>query len=234
MALIEVRDIDKVYHLGDIDLEVLKSVSTTIEKEEFVAIMGPSGSGKSTFMNILGCLDQPTGGTHLMEGVDVGRLSRDELAEIRNKKIGFVFQGFNLLSRTSALENTELPMLYNGLPARERHERAMAALKSVGLEGREDHHPNQLSGGQQQRVAIARALVNEAPIILADEPTGNLDTKTSAEIMELFVKLNRESHITIILVTHEPDIATYSKRIIKFLDGRIVSDEPVKKLEFAT
>jgi putative ABC transport system ATP-binding protein len=234
MVLIEVRDIAKVYHLGDIDLEVLKSVSTTIEKGEFVAIMGPSGSGKSTFMNILGCLDQPTGGTHLMDGVDVGKLSRDELAEIRNKKIGFVFQGFNLLSRTSALENTELPMLYNGLSARERHERAMAALRSVGLEGREDHHPNQLSGGQQQRVAIARALVNEAPIILADEPTGNLDTKTSAEIMELFVKLNREAHITIILVTHEPDIATYSKRIIKFLDGRIVSDEPVKKAEFAT
>ncbi|HET6364503.1 MAG: ABC transporter ATP-binding protein [Nitrospirota bacterium] len=234
MALIEARDIAKVYHLGDIDLEVLKSVSTTIEKEEFVAIMGPSGSGKSTFMNILGCLDQPTGGAHLMEGIDVGRLSRDELAEIRNKKIGFVFQGFNLLSRTSALENAELPMLYNGLPAHERHERAMAALKSVGLEGREDHHPNQLSGGQQQRVAIARALVNQAPIILADEPTGNLDTKTSAEIMELFVKLNRESHITIIVVTHEPDIAAYSKRIIKFLDGRIVSDEPVKKAQFAT
>jgi len=234
MALIEVRDIAKVYHLGDIDLEVLKSVSATIEKGEFVAIMGPSGSGKSTFMNILGCLDQPTGGTHLMEGVDVGRLSRDELAEIRNRKIGFVFQGFNLLSRTSALENTELPMLYNGLPARERRERALAALKSVGLEGREDHHPNQLSGGQQQRVAIARALVNEAPIILADEPTGNLDTKTSAEIMELFVKLNRESHITVILVTHEPDIAAYSKRIIKFLDGSIVSDEPVKKAEFTT
>ena len=227
MALIEARDIAKVYHLGDIDLEVLKSVSATIEKGEFVAIMGPSGSGKSTFMNILGCLDQPTGGTHLMEGVDVGRLSRDELAEIRNKKIGFVFQGFNLLSRTSALENVELPMLYDGHAARERRERAMAALKSVGLEGREDHHPNQLSGGQQQRVAIARALVNEAPIILADEPTGNLDTKTSVEIMELFVKLNRESGITVILVTHEPDIATYSKRIIRFLDGRIVSDEPV-------
>jgi len=227
MALIEARDIAKVYHLGDIDLEVLKSVSATIEKGEFVAIMGPSGSGKSTFMNILGCLDQPTGGTHLMEGVDVGKLSRDELAEIRNKKIGFVFQGFNLLSRTSAIENVELPMLYDGHAARERRERAMAALKSVGLEGREDHHPNQLSGGQQQRVAIARALVNKAPIILADEPTGNLDTKTSVEIMELFVKLTRESGITVILVTHEPDIATYSKRIIRFLDGRIVSDEPV-------
>jgi putative ABC transport system ATP-binding protein len=228
MALIEARGIAKVYHLGDIDLEVLKSVSTTIDKGEFVAIMGPSGSGKSTFMNILGCLDQPTGGTHLMEGIDVGRLSRDELAEIRNKKIGFVFQGFNLLSRTSAIENVELPMLYDGHPARERRNRAMAALKSVGLEGREDHHPNQLSGGQQQRVAIARALVNEAPIILADEPTGNLDTKTSAEIMDLFVKLNRESGITVILVTHESDIAAYSKRIIRFLDGRIVSDEPVK------
>jgi putative ABC transport system ATP-binding protein len=229
MALIEARDIAKVYHLGDIDLEVLKSVSTTIERGEFVAVMGPSGSGKSTFMNILGCLDQPTGGTHLMEGVDVGKLSRDELAEIRNKKIGFVFQGFNLLSRTSALENVELPMLYDGHAARERRERAMAALKSVGLEGREDHHPNQLSGGQQQRVAIARALVNEAPIILADEPTGNLDTKTSVGIMELFVKLNRESGITVILVTHEQDIAAYSKRIIRFLDGRIVSDEAVKK-----
>ncbi|HEY6010986.1 MAG TPA: ABC transporter ATP-binding protein [Nitrospirota bacterium] len=225
MALIEARDIAKVYHLGDIDLEVLKSVSTTIEKGEFVAIMGPSGSGKSTFMNILGCLDQPTGGTHLLEGVDVGKLSRDELAEIRNKKIGFVFQGFNLLSRTSAIENVELPMLYDGHAARERRERAMAALRSVGLEGREGHHPNQLSGGQQQRVAIARALVNEAPIILADEPTGNLDTKTSIEIMELFVKLNRDSGITVILVTHEPDIASFSKRIIRFLDGRIVSDE---------
>ncbi len=229
MALIEARDIAKIYHLGDIDLEVLKSVSTTIEKGEFVAIMGPSGSGKSTFMNILGCLDQPTGGLHLLEGIDVGKLSRDELAEIRNKKIGFVFQGFNLLSRTSAIENVELPMLYDGHPARERRERAMVALKSVGLEGREDHHPNQLSGGQQQRVAIARALVNEAPIILADEPTGNLDTKTSIEIMELFVKLNRDSGITVILVTHEPDIAEYSKRIIRFLDGRIVSDEAVKK-----
>ncbi|HXY54002.1 MAG TPA: ABC transporter ATP-binding protein [Nitrospirota bacterium] len=225
MALIEARDVSKVYHLGDIDLEVLRSVSTTIVKGEFVAIMGPSGSGKSTFMNILGCLDQPTGGTYLLEGTDVGRLSRDELAEIRNKKIGFVFQGFNLLSRTTAIENVELPLLYDGHAARERQERAMAALKNVGLEGREGHHPNQLSGGQQQRVAIARALVNEAPIILADEPTGNLDTKTSVEIMELFVKLNRDAHITVILVTHEPDIAAYSDRIIKFLDGRIVSDE---------
>ncbi|MGE5894141.1 MAG: ABC transporter ATP-binding protein [bacterium] len=229
MALIEAGEITKVYRLGDIDVEALRKVSATIEQGDFVAIMGPSGSGKSTFMNILGCLDQPTGGRYLVEGIDVGGLSRDELAEIRNKKIGFVFQGFNLLSRTSAIENVELPMLYNGLSSHERSQRAMAALRSVGLEGREDHHPNQLSGGQQQRVAIARALVNDAPIILADEPTGNLDTKTSKEIMELFVKLNTESHITIILVTHEQDIAAYSKRIIKFLDGRIMSDEPVTK-----
>jgi putative ABC transport system ATP-binding protein len=226
VALIEAREIEKTYRLGDIDLHALDKVSAVIEKGEFVAVMGPSGSGKSTFMNILGCLDKPTGGKYLLEGVDVGGLSRDDLAGIRNRKLGFVFQGFNLLSRTSALENVELPMLYDGLSAKERRQKAMEALKSVGLEGREDHHPNQLSGGQQQRVAIARALVNNAPIILADEPTGNLDTKTSTEIMELFVRLNRASKITIILVTHEPDIATYSRRVIKFLDGRIVSDEP--------
>ncbi len=179
-------------------------------------------------MNILGCLDTPTGGHYLLDGVDTAGLSRDDLAEIRNKKLGFVFQGFNLLSRTSAIENVELPLLYDGSPARERHGRARAALKNVGLEGREGHHPNQLSGGQQQRVAIARALVNDAPIIMADEPTGNLDTKTSIEIMDLFVKLNRDNGITVILVTHEPDIAALSKRIIRFLDGHIVSDEPVK------
>ena len=229
MALIEARKISKIYRLGDIDLHALDGISTSIEKGEFVAIMGQSGSGKSTFMNVLGCLDTPTDGHYLLDGVDTGGMSRDELAEIRNKKLGFVFQGFNLLSRTSAIENVELPMLYNGFPAHERHERAREALKSVGLEGREDHHPNQLSGGQQQRVAIARALVNDAPIILADEPTGNLDTKTSVEIMELFVRLNQVSHITVILVTHEPDIATFSKRIIRVLDGRIVSDEVVKK-----
>jgi len=175
-------------------------------------------------MNILGCLDKPTSGRYSLEGVDVSELSRDELAVIRNKKIGFVFQGFNLLSRTSALENVELPMLYNGLPAKDRKELAMAALETVGLSGRESHHPNQLSGGQQQRVAIARALVNQAPLILADEPTGNLDTMTSREIMDLFVKLNEESDITVIIVTHEPDIAVFSKRTIRFLDGRIVSD----------
>jgi putative ABC transport system ATP-binding protein len=229
MALIEAQKLTKVYSLGDVEVRALDGISTTIEKGEFVAIMGQSGSGKSTFMNVLGCLDTPTDGHYLLDGIDTGNLSRDDLAEIRNKKLGFVFQGFNLLSRTSALENVELPMLYNGFPAQERHDRSRAALKSVGLEGREGHHPNQLSGGQQQRVAIARALVNDAPIILADEPTGNLDTKTSVEIMELFVKLNRESHITVILVTHESDIASFSKRIIRFSDGRIVSDEQVKK-----
>ena len=229
MAFIEAHKISKVYRFGDIDLRALDGVSTTIGKGEFVAIMGQSGSGKSTFMNVLGCLDTPTEGRYLLDGVDTGGLSRDDLAEIRNRKLGFVFQGFNLLSRTSAIENVELPMLYNGNTAAERHERALAALKSVGLEGREGHHPNQLSGGQQQRVAIARALVNDAPLILADEPTGNLDTKTSSEIMELFVRLNRESGITVILVTHEPDIAAFSKRIIRFSDGHIVSDEEVTK-----
>jgi len=228
MALIEAQKLSKVYQLGDIEVKALDGISASIEKGEFVAIMGQSGSGKSTFMNVLGCLDTPTDGRYLLDGVETGGLSRDELAEIRNKKLGFVFQGFNLLSRTSALENVELPMLYNGFPARERQERARKALKSVGLEGREDHHPNQLSGGQQQRVAIARALVNDAPVILADEPTGNLDTKTSVEIMELFVRLNRESNITVILVTHEHDIAAYSRRIIRFLDGHIVSDEAVR------
>ena len=214
--------------MGDIELRALDNVSTTIDKGEFVAIMGQSGSGKSTFMNILGCLDTPTDGRYLLDSIDIGQLSRDDLAELRNKKLGFVFQGFNLLPRTSALENAELPLLYNGSAAGERRERARRALKSVGLEGREHHHPNQLSGGQQQRVAIARALVNDAPIILADEPTGNLDTKTSAEIMELFVRLNRESNITIILVTHESEIAAFSKRTIRFSDGRIVRDEKVR------
>jgi putative ABC transport system ATP-binding protein len=225
MALIEAKDITKIYRMDDIQVNALSNVSLTIDKGEFVAVMGPSGSGKSTFMNILGCLDKPTNGKYLLESINIGDLDRDELAGIRNKKIGFVFQGYNLLPRTSAIENVELPMLYDGLPAKERRQQAIAALKSVGLEGREDHHPNQLSGGQQQRVAIARALVNDAPIILADEPTGNLDSKTSAEIMELFVKLNTESNITIILVTHENDIAAYSRRIIKFLDGRIIADE---------
>ena len=225
MPLIEAHEITKIYRIGDIELKALDGVSLMIEKGEFVAIMGPSGSGKSTFMNMLGCLDKPTSGRYLLDNIEVGSLSRDELAGIRNKKIGFVFQGFNLLPRTSAIENVELPMLYNGLSTKERTMHAIEALKSVGLEGWGDHQPNQLSGGQQQRVAIARALVNNAPIILADEPTGNLDSKTSAEIMELFTGLNTESNITVILVTHENDIAAYSKRIIKFLDGRIVIDE---------
>ena len=230
MAIIEAQEITKVYSLGDIDVNALRGVSLTIEKGEFVAVMGPSGSGKSTFMNILGCLDKPTNGKYYLENIDIGNLEMDELAGIRNKKIGFIFQVFNLLPRTSAIENVELPMLYDGISIKERRQRAMAALKSVSLEGRETHHTNQLSGGQQQRVAIARALVNNAPIIFADEPTGNLDSKTSAEIMEIFVKLNTKSNITIILVTHENDIAAYSRRIIKFLDGRIVADEQKERL----
>jgi putative ABC transport system ATP-binding protein len=225
MTLIETREISKIYRIGTIEVNALNTVSAIIEAGEFVAVMGPSGSGKSTFMNILGCLDTPSSGQYILGGNDVGNFDRDERAQIRNKKIGFVFQGFNLLPRTSALENVELPMLYNGLPSRDRRERAAEALKNVGLSGREDSHPGQLSGGQQQRVAIARALVNNATIILADEPTGNLDTKTSAEVMELFTRLNTESHITIILVTHEQDIAAYSRRIIRFLDGRIIGDE---------
>lgn len=225
MSLIEVVGISKIYNMGEVDLHALDKVSLTVENGEFVSIMGPSGSGKSTFMNILGCLDSPTEGQYLLEGIDVAQLSRDQLAGIRNKKIGFVFQGFNLLSRTPALENVELPMLYDGVAAHLRKEKALAALRIVGLEGREHHHPNQLSGGQQQRVAIARAIVNQAPILMADEPTGNLDTKTSIEIMELFQRLNRDANITIILVTHEPDIAEFSKRTLRFLDGRLVADE---------
>jgi putative ABC transport system ATP-binding protein len=224
MAFIKVEEVTKIYQLGNIKVPALNNISVIVEQGEFVAIMGPSGSGKSTFMNILGCLDTPTTGRYFLEGENIGELNKNQLAEIRNKKIGFVFQGFNLLPRSSARENVELPLLYNGLPAKERKERAMLALKAVGLEDRWNHRPNQLSGGQQQRVALARALVNYPSIILADEPTGNLDSKASAEIMELFLKLNQESQITIILVTHEPDIAAYSQRTIKFLDGKIISD----------
>jgi putative ABC transport system ATP-binding protein len=229
MALIETKKLSKFYDVGDNVVRALENISVTINAGEFVAIMGPSGSGKSTLMNLIGCLDQQTAGDYLLDGTSIGGLSFDELAEIRNQKIGFVFQGFNLLSRTSAVENVELPLLYNHVASKERRHRALGALKKLGLEGRENHHSNQLSGGQQQRVAIARALVNNAPLILADEPTGNLDTKTSVEIMELLVRLNSDSKTTIILVTHEQDIAGFSNRIIKFLDGHIVSDQPVVK-----
>jgi putative ABC transport system ATP-binding protein len=225
MALIEVYNITKVYLLGEVRQEVLKGITLSIERGEFVIIMGPSGSGKSTFMNILGCLDTPTSGIYRLDGKDVAGLSRDALAEIRNKKVGFVFQNFNLLPRMTAIENVELPLLYNGLSKRERIERAREALRLVGLQNWERHHPNQLSGGQQQRVAIARALVNNPSIILADEPTGNLDTAASEEIMALFTELNAKQGITIILVTHEPDIALYGQRIIRFRDGRVVADE---------
>ena len=225
MALVELKDIRKSFILGKEEVEILHGVNLSVESGEFVAMMGPSRSGKSTTMNILGCLDRPTSGHYLLEGRDVGILESDELALIRNRMIGFVFQGFNLLQKTSALENVELPLLYAGVPKKERHERAAAALTEMGLADRMDHEPTQLSGGQQQRVAIARGIVNRAPILMADEPTGNLDSKTSDEIMSLFTKLNDEEGITIILVTHEADVAAYAKRILYFKDGMIMSDE---------
>ena len=227
MALIELRDIRKTYLLGEVPVHALRGVTLRIDRGEFIAIMGASGSGKSTLMNILGCLDTPTSGEYILSDRNVAHLSGDELARIRNGRIGFVFQGFNLLARTSALENVELPMLYGGIPPKERHRRAREALRLVGLEGRERHQPHQLSGGQQQRVAIARGLVNGAPLILADEPTGNLDSATSEEIMALFQNLNDEKGITVILVTHEPDMSLYARRIVNVRDGLIVSDEPV-------
>ncbi len=231
--LIEVHDLTKIYRLGEMTVHALRGVSLEIGRGSFVAIMGPSGSGKSTFMNIVGCLDKPTSGTYLLDGVNVSTLERDQLAEIRNQKIGFVFQQFNLLARTSAAENVELPLLYSGRTGINRHEKSLRALEWVGLKGREQHHPNQLSGGQQQRVAIARALINDPSIILADEPTGALDSRTSVEIMALFQKLNRESGMSIIVVTHEHDIAEYSDRIIRFKDGHVVSDEPVEHVRDA-
>jgi putative ABC transport system ATP-binding protein len=225
--VIELEGIHKTYTMGDVEVHALRGVSLTIREGEFVAIMGTSGSGKSTTMNIIGCLDRPTRGTYTLDGQDVSALSKDERADIRSRKLGFVFQGFNLLSRTSALENVELPMLYAGVDAAERHRRAVEALRSVGLAGREQNHPNQLSGGQQQRVAIARSLVNNPALILADEPTGNLDSRTSIEVMEIFQRLNRERGITLVLVTHESDIAEYADRVVVFKDGRIKKDYKV-------
>ena len=222
--VIELDHIHKTYTMGDVEVHALRGVSLSIYEGEFVAIMGASGSGKSTTMNILGCLDQPTRGHYILDGQDVSEMSKDERADIRCQKIGFVFQGFNLLSRTSALENVELPMLYAGVEASQRDQRAMEALTAVGLAGREQNHPNQLSGGQQQRVAVARALVNNPALILADEPTGNLDSRTSVEVMEIFQRLNRERGITLILVTHEPDIAEYAQRVVVFKDGKIKKD----------
>ena len=222
--VIELDHIHKVYSMGDVEVHALRGISLTIREGEFVSIMGASGSGKSTTMNIIGCLDRATRGTYILDGQDVSHLSKDERADIRNRKIGFVFQGFNLLSRTSAIENVELPMLYSGVETAERHKRAREALAAVGLAGREHSHPNQLSGGQQQRVAVARALVNRPALILADEPTGNLDSRTAVEVMEIFQRLNREQHITLVLVTHEPDISQYAKRAIIFKDGKISRD----------
>jgi len=226
--VIKLDHIHKTYTMGDVEVHALRGVSLTIREGEFVAIMGASGSGKSTTMNILGCLDRPTRGTYILDGQDVSQMSKDERADIRCQKIGFVFQGFNLLSRTSALENVELPMLYLGVDSAERHQRAMEALAAVGLAGREQNHPNQLSGGQQQRVAVARSLVNNPALILADEPTGNLDSRTSVEVMEIFQRLNRERGITLVLVTHEPDIAEYAQRVVVFKDGKIKSDRAIE------
>ena len=227
-TVIEVHNLHRTYSLGEVQVHALRGVSLSVRRGEFVAIMGASGSGKSTFMNLMGCLDRPTRGTYLLDGQDVSKLDKRELARIRNRKLGFVFQGFNLLSRTSALENVELPLIYSGIPHADRIERAHKALKAVGLEGREHHHPAQLSGGQQQRVAIARALVNDPSIILADEPTGNLDSRTSVEIMQIFQRLNDEQNITVLLVTHESDIARFSKRIILFRDGKVRKDTVIE------
>jgi putative ABC transport system ATP-binding protein len=222
-ALIRLEDVHKTYRMGDVEVHALRGVSLDVAQGEFTAIMGASGSGKSTLMNIVGCLDRPSSGRYLLDGQEVSRLSTERLAEVRNRTIGFVFQSFNLLARTSALENVELPLIYGGSTGAERHARASSALARVGLADRADHHPNQMSGGQQQRVAIARALVNEPRVILADEPTGNLDSRTSLEVMALFQELG-QAGITVVLVTHEPDISTFASRIVVMRDGRVVSD----------
>ncbi len=227
-VIIDARDITKIYQMGDVEVRALRGASLQVSRRELVSIMGPSGSGKSTLMNILGCLDQPTSGEYYLEGLEIDQLDDNKLAEIRGRKIGFVFQTFNLLARTTALTNVELPLVYSGMGGRRRRERAIAALDAVGLSDRVHHRPNELSGGQQQRVAIARALINDPAIILADEPTGNLDSKSGAEIMAIFQRLNEEQGITIIFVTHEPEIAQHTHRIVRIADGRIVDDRPVR------
>ncbi|OLC84064.1 MAG: macrolide ABC transporter ATP-binding protein [Acidobacteria bacterium 13_1_40CM_4_65_8] len=234
-AVISVKNLVKTYVVGEVEVKALRGVNLEVQRGEFLAVAGPSGSGKSTFMHIVGCLDRPTSGQYFLDGQDVSRMSKDALAAVRNKKIGFVFQGFNLLSRTSALDNVELPLLYGGggMKTAQRHKRAMEVLNAVGLVDRADHHPNQLSGGQQQRVAIARALINNPSILLADEPTGNLDTKTSIEVMGIFQRLNRERGITVVLITHEMDIAEYGTRMVTFRDGLVVADKGITRRRIA-
>jgi putative ABC transport system ATP-binding protein len=233
--VIGVKNLVKTYVVGEVEVKALRGVNLDVRRGEFLAVTGPSGSGKSTFMHIVGCLDRPTSGQYFLDDQDVSRMTKDQLAAVRNKKIGFVFQGFNLLSRTSALDNVELPLLYGGstMKTAERHKRALEMLAAVGLGNRADHHPNQLSGGQQQRVAIARALINKPSILLADEPTGNLDTRTSIEVMGIFQRLNQEHGITVVLITHELDIAEYGTRIVQFRDGLVVADRQVHERRIA-
>lgn len=231
--VIAVENISKVYRMGEVEVHALRGVSLLVQEGEILAIMGPSGSGKSTMLNVIGCLDRPTGGQYFLAGVDVSRLDDNQLAHIRNRRIGFVFQTFNLLPRTTALQNVELPLIYAGISRGERRKRAQAALEAVGLGDRLNHRPNELSGGERQRVAIARALVTEPTIILADEPTGNLDSKSGAEVMAILQQLNRERGITVVFVTHDPEIAAHTRRIVRLHDGQVVGDEPVLKPKLA-